>query len=103
MIHYNVWFSFNPDADDEVQLAKTRGLLDDFKSRGMIHDFCLLRNRGVSDETRLPKFHVVIEFQDEAQFGLPFAEVERLGVRMGNHGAMIEQVDEFVVEVFEQI
>jgi hypothetical protein len=34
---------------------------------------------------------------------MPFEEVGRIGIRDGQHGAMIEHVGEFVVEVFEQI
>ena len=32
-----------------------------------------------------------------------FAEVGAIGIHSGRHGAMIENVDEFMVEVFEDI
>jgi hypothetical protein len=51
----------------------------------------------------MPPYQVIITFDDDTQFGLPFAEVQRIGIRSGKHGAMIEHVDEFVVEVFEEI
>jgi hypothetical protein len=44
MIHYNVWFSFQAGVDEAYQLEKTRHLLDDLKSRGMIADYRLLRS-----------------------------------------------------------
>jgi hypothetical protein len=103
MIHYNVWFSFKPEADEAIHLAKVRSLLDDFRSRGMVYDYRLLKNRAEAGKSNLPEFQVIIEFEDEAQFGRPFAEVESIGIRLGQHGAMIEKVDKFVVEVFEQI
>jgi hypothetical protein len=103
MIHYNVWFSFRADANEPMELAKLRRLMDDFKARGMLSDYRLLKNRGEERATKLPAFQVIIEFCDNDQFGLPFAEVEALGVRSGMHGAMIEHVEDFVVEVFEQL
>jgi hypothetical protein len=103
MIHYNVWFSFLLDVDEAAELAKTRRLLDDFKSRGMIANYRLLANRASGSKTKMPKYQVTIEFTDDTQFGLPFAEVEHIGIRSGQHGAMIEHVAEFVVEVFEEI
>jgi hypothetical protein len=103
MIHYNVWFSFLADVDEAAELTKTRRLLDDFKSREMIADYRMLANRASGEKTKMPRYQVIIEFADEAQFGLPFAEVEHIGIRSGHHGAMIEHVDEFVVEVFETI
>jgi hypothetical protein len=103
MIHYNVWFTFLPDVYEVAELIKTRRLLDDFKSRGMLADYRLLTNRASGAKTKVPKFQVIIEFTDDTQFGLPFAEVEHIGIRSGQHGAMIEHVDEFVVEVFKEI
>ena len=103
MIHYNVWFTFNPTVDEAEQLAHVVRLLEDFKSRDMIAAYRLLRNRGIGSKTRMPRFQVIIEFRDDEQFGLPFAEVDRTGVRGGAHGAMIEHVSEFVVEVFEEL
>jgi hypothetical protein len=103
MIHYNVWFSFRAGADEAHQLERTRHLLDDFKSRKMIAGYRLLKNRAAESKTKMPPYQVVIEFGDDEQFGLPFAEVQRIGIRLGKHGTMIEHVDEFVVEVFEEI
>jgi uncharacterized protein DUF6614 len=103
MIHYNVWFSFRAGVDEAHQLEKARRLLEDFKSRQMIAGYRLLKNRAAESKTNMPPYHVIIKFADDTQFGLPFAEVERIGIRLGKHGAMIEHVDEFVVEIFEEI
>ena len=101
MIQYNVWFSFRRGIDAATELTRVRALLEDFKSRDMIAGYSMLRNRGQGDKTRMPPFQVIIEFCDDRQFGLPFAEVAGIGVHGGTHGAMIENVEEFVVEVFE--
>ncbi len=49
----------------------------------------------------MANYQLMAEFRDGAQFGLPFAEVGEIGIHSGRHGAMIENVDEFMVEVFE--
>jgi hypothetical protein len=103
MIHYNVWFSFQPTVDEAVQLNRVRSLLEDFRSRQMISGYTLLENRAETGKTKMPKFQVIIEFRNDEQFALPFDEVRQLGIHLGSHGAMIEHVDEFVVEVFQQI
>jgi hypothetical protein len=103
MVHYNVWFSFDAGVDEGLQIARVRALLDDFQSRKMIANYRLLRNRGEEGKTKLPKFQAIVEFQDDEQFGLPFAEVAKVGVHLGSHGSIIQHVDAFVVEVFEQI
>ncbi len=103
MIQYNVWFSFARDVDEASQLERIRFLLADFRSRDMVAEYCILRNRGAGDKTNMPPYQAIIEFRDDVQFALPFAEVAHIGVHGGPHGAMIEHVVDFVVEVFEQI
>ena len=51
----------------------------------------------------MPGYQVIIEFLDNAQLGFPFAEVGQIGIHAGKHGIMIENVSQFVVEVFEDI
>ena len=102
MIHYNVWFSFKDTVADQArELRKMRDFLGDLKARALIRDYTLLRNR--SDTTKLAKYHAVISFDDEAQFGRPFQEVAAAGIRTGLHGLMIEHVDTFIVEIFDEI
>ena len=42
-------------------------------------------------------------FRDGAQCAVPLAEVAAAGFRAGGHGAMIEHVSDFIVEVFEEL
>lgn len=37
------------------------------------------------------------------EFGPPFGEVAAIGIHAGRHGFMIENVSEFIVEVFEEL
>jgi hypothetical protein len=103
MILYHVWFSFKPGSDEVAEIEKVRQFLTDLKSRIKLHDFRLTRNRGTPDKTKLCPYQITAEFADGAQFGLPFAEVTKIGIHSGPHGAMIENVDQFMVEVFEDI
>ncbi len=42
-------------------------------------------------------------FADKEQFALPFQEVAALGIHSGKHGFMIENVSDFVVEIFNEL
>ena len=103
MILYNVWFSFKSGSDETAELAKTRSFLDDLKSRAKLHGYRLMKNRASKEKAKLPTYQLMAEFSDGTQFGLPFAEVSQIGIHSGKHGAMIENVDDFVVEVFEDL
>ena len=99
MIHYNVWFSLKKDAREQDELNRITRFLTDQKSRSMIHDFKLLRNRA--SETKLPPFQALILFVNSDQFARPFEEVGAVGARSGAHGSMIANVDIFTAETFE--
>ena len=103
MIFYNVWFSFKEDLDESEEIQKLHHFLADFKRRSMIHEYRLMKNRVSKQKSTLLKYHVVIEFGDDSQFEPPFAEIAQIGIHSGLHGAMIENVSDFLVEVFEDI
>ena len=99
MIHYNVWFSLKDGADEHAEPSVITRFLTDLKSRSLIHDFTLLRNRAA--ETKMPPFQVLILFLDDNQFAKPFADVAIAGARSGTHGLTIANVDTFMAETFE--
>jgi hypothetical protein len=103
LIHYNVWFSLRDGAAEADQMQLVRAFLADLKSRRQIYDFQLLKNRAAPGNTRLGPFHALIMFRDNDQFGPPFTEVAAIGIHSGRHGFMIENVTDFVVEVFEEL
>ena len=103
MILYNVWFSFKSGFDENVELGKARAFLDDLKNRAKLHGYRLMKNRATREKSRLANYQLMAEFADGEQFGLPFSEVGEIGIHAGKHGAMIANVDEFMVEVFEDI
>jgi hypothetical protein len=103
MIHYTVSFAFREGTPEGEHLGRVRSFLADLKSRGQIHDYRLLRNRQLPPKTRLPLFQADIVIADDASFGLPFSEVEEIGVHSGRHGWMIEDVTDMSVEVFDDV
>jgi hypothetical protein len=103
MIHYNVWFSFKAEADVSAELVKVRECLDQYLAGGLLHGYRLLRNRGGLTNQRLLPYQVTLEFVNDEQFGRPFDDVRRNGVHSGLHGLMIENVEEMIVETFEDV
>lgn len=103
MIHYNVWFSFKPGTVEMEGLARVRDFLSDLRERGRIDTFTLLRSRAKPGQTRLAPLHAVIVFADQDQFTAAFVDVEASGVHVGRHGSMIENVDTFIVEIFDEL
>ncbi len=103
MILYNVWFSFKSGSDEPAELGKARAFLDDLKSRAKLHGYRLMKNRAPKEKSKLAAYQLMAEFADGTQMDLPFAEVGQIGIHQGGHGAMIENVSDFMVEVFEDI
>ncbi len=103
MILYHVWFSFKPEVDAPAELEKVRAFLADLKNHGRVDHFRLTKNRAEAGQGKLPPYQITAEFCDRSRMGEAFAEVKRIGIHAGFHGAMIENVDHFVVEVFEDI
>lgn len=101
MIHYTVSFAFREGTPETEHLGRVRRFLTDLKGRGQIYDYRLLKNRQVASKTRLPLFQADIVIADDGSFGLPFSEVEEIGVHSGHHGWMIENVIDMSVEIFE--
>jgi hypothetical protein len=103
MILYHVWFSFQPGSDDTAELAKARAFFEDLQARAKLHGYRLMKNRNPTEKTKLATYHLMAEFTDGPQFGLPFAEVAQIGIHSGPHGAMIAHVDTMMVEIFEDL
>ena len=102
MIHLNVWFSFkNSSSVDE--LHRVRAFLDDLRRRGRLDSYELLRSRSGPVEGVSPRFHALIRFRDETQWGGSVTEVQELGIHSGAHGFMIEQVVDFTTAVSEEL
>lgn len=103
MIHYTVSFAVTAGADETAQLARVDRCLADMKTRGVLHDYRLRKNCGQPPRSKLPKFQAAIVFRDADEFRRSFTDVEAIGVHAGLHGAMIEHVEDFSAETFEDV
>lgn len=103
MILYNVWFSFKSGSDETAEIGKVRRFLDDLQGRTKLHGYRLMKNRAPKEKSKLHAYHLMAEFADGTQMDQPFAEVGQIGIHSGHHGAMIENVDQFLVEVFDDL
>jgi hypothetical protein len=100
---YNVWFSFKPGSNETEELGKTRACFDDLKARAKLQGYRLMKNRSLRKKSKLATYQVMAEFAHYDQMNLSLAEVSQIGIHTGHHGAMIENVSEFTVEIFEDI
>jgi hypothetical protein len=102
MIHYDIWFAFRPGIQPREGLHGVRTFLDEMTRRGLVHGFELLRNRDAGAE-KSREFKATIVFADATAFARGFQTIEHAGVKSGLHGLMVETIQDFTVEVFENI
>ena len=103
MIHYHVWFSLKPEVSEEAGLALARAFVAELKAKGGVARALVLKNTGEAPKSRLPKYHALFEFKDDAQMDATFAAKRAEGINGGPHGQLIAAVSEFKVEVFREV
>lgn len=102
MIQYSLWFRLQVDGNEREELDAIRAFLRELQVAGEIAGFQILRNRSGSKTTRLP-FQALIKFRDNAHFSTAFARQAARGIHAGLHGRVMAAVDEFQIEVFEEV
>ena len=102
MIHYSIWFRLRDSMEEAEGLVVVQTFLNELRAAGEIAGFEILRNRSGSKTMRLP-FQALIEFQDNAQFAAAFSAQGTRGIHNGLHGRVMTLVEDFQIEVFEQI
>lgn len=103
MIHYNIWFRLQNDAEEQKALSVIHSFLCELSVAGEIAGFQLLRNSGSPDKTQMLPFQALIEFRDDAQFSAAFSTQATRGIHSGLHGRVMAVVSDFRVEIFRQI
>ncbi|MCC5024482.1 MAG: hypothetical protein J6386_17575 [Candidatus Synoicihabitans palmerolidicus] len=63
----------------------------------------ILRNHGKPPRSRLPLYHALIEFADAAALDAAMKTQSQRGIFNGLHGAVVNAVCDFHVEVFSEI
>lgn len=103
MIHYHVWFTLKPEVSEAAGLAIAREFVAELTARGGVARATILKNTGEAPKSRLPRYHALFEFRDDAQMDATFAAKRAEGIHGGPHGRMIAAVAEFKVEVFREV
>jgi len=103
MIHYNVWFALKDGVTEEGGLAAVDGFLRELCAAGEVSAYRLLKNTSEGGRTKLPKYHAIIEFADDAALSQAMKNQAARGIHAGGHGRIIGVVSEFRVEIFRLI
>jgi len=65
--------------------------------------FRLLRNKGSAPRSKLARYHALVQFADAEQLATAMKNQADRGIHAGGHGAVIDVVSDFHVEVFEEM
>jgi hypothetical protein len=100
MIHYNVWFTLKDEVLEQRGLAVVDGFLRELCAAGEVSAYRLLKNTSDGARTKLPRYHAIIEFADDAALSQAMKNQVARGIHAGGHGEIINVVSEFRVEIF---
>lgn len=103
MIHYHVWFNLKTGVQEENGLPTVKRFLANLCAEDEANTFKLLRNNGEVPRSKLPRYHALIEFADQAQLGAAMKRQRERGIHAGLHGEIIDIVTDFHVEIFTHI
>ena len=103
MVHYHVWFNLRPGVQESEGLATVARFLRMTCELDEATTFQLLRNKGASPKSILPRYHALIQFADDAQLEVAMRNQAARGIHAGLHGDVVAIVTDFRVEVFSML
>ena len=103
MLHYHVWFNLRPEVTESSGLAVVQRFLADLCEIDETQSFHILRNHGESPRSKLPRYHALVIFRDEEHFSTAMKNQAARGIHTGPHGAVVDVVTGFHVEIFTSI
>jgi hypothetical protein len=103
MLHYHVWFNLKPEVAESSGLAAVRSFLAELTGCGEAVRFELLRNKGEPPRSKLPRYHALVAFRNEAQFETAMKNQAARGIHTGPHGGVVDVVTGFHVEIFTSV
>lgn len=103
MIHYHVWFDLKPHVNEAEGLAVVERFLARLTDDAEAARFQLLRNRGAAPRSKLSRYHALIEFESDEHLAAAMRQQAARGIHAGLHGAVIDVVTNFHVEIFSAI
>lgn len=103
MVHYHVWFNLKPDLAEAPSLAVVSHFLTALCEADEAATFQLLKNKGEPPRSKLPRYHALVQFADDAKLGAAMRNQAACGVHIGLHGQVVDVVTDFHVEIFSEI
>jgi hypothetical protein len=103
MIHYHVWFNLKPEVAEPAGLDVVAQFLTRLSAAGEATGFQLLRNLGRPPRSKLPAYHALVEFADAEALSAAMQQQAGRGIHSGPHGAVIDVVADFHVEIFTHL
>jgi hypothetical protein len=103
MVHYHVWFNLKANVPEKSGLATVSHFLETLCSSDEAARFQLLKNKGGPPRSKLPRYHALIQFVDDAQLANAMKNQTARGIHSGMHGEVIDVVTDFHVEIFTTI
>ena len=103
MLHYHVWFNLKAEILETEGLNTVKRFLKTLCTDGEARSFESLRNHGEPPGSKLPRYHALIKFNDQAHFTDAMKAQAGRGIHAGTHGEIIKDVTDFHVEIFSEI
>lgn len=100
MVHYHVWFDLKSGVPEAAGLAVVGRFLATLCAADEAATYQLLKNKGEPPRSKLPRYHALIQFADEAQLAEAMTRQAARGIHTGLHGEVVEAVTGFHVEIF---
>ena len=101
MVHYNVWFALKEGVEEKSGLATVDRFLRGLCIGGDVSAYRLLRNKAEAARTKMPRYHAIVEFADDAAMSQAMRNQVTRGIHHGAHGEIVNVVRDFRVEIFE--
>jgi hypothetical protein len=103
MLHYHVWFSLRPNVAEADGVLAISKYLDGLCQGQEALEYTLLRNKGNPPRSKLLRYHALVQFTDAGQLAEAMKNQADRGIHSGGHGAVLEVVSDFHVEIFEEL
>jgi hypothetical protein len=100
MLHYHVWFNLKGGVPEARGLATVERFLRSLSVADEAAAFQMLRNEGGPPRSKLPRYHALIQFEDDIQLANAMKRQTERGIHAGLHGEVIDVVSDFHVEIF---
>jgi hypothetical protein len=102
-VHYHVWFNLKPEVPESEGLTLVGDFFRGLCTAGEASSYDLFTNTADASRSRLPKYHALLRFATNADLRAAIARQQERGIHTGGHGAVIQIVSDFQIEVFERL